>query len=95
MYAFKATYTSLAAMQAATHQESHGVQADPGFVSAAGWNLRLRAGSAAIDRGDSGVSGAQPTDFLGSSRYDDPATANTFAEGPRRYDDLGGYEFHP
>jgi parallel beta-helix repeat protein len=95
MYAFTSTYTSLSAMQAATHQESHGVQADPGFVSAAGWNLRLHAGSAAIDRGDSGVSGAQATDILGSSRYDDPATANTFAEGPRRYDDLGAYEFRP
>jgi len=95
MYAFKSAYTSLAAMQAATHQESHGVQADPGFVSPAGWNLRLRAGSAAIDRGDSGVSGAQATDVAGTSRYDDPATANTFAEGPRRYDDVGAYEFHP
>jgi parallel beta-helix repeat protein len=94
MYAFKSTYTSLAAMQAATHQESHGIQADPGFVSAAGWNLKLRAGSAAIDRGHSGVSGAQATDLLGGSRYDDPATPNTFAEGPRRYDDLGAYEFH-
>jgi parallel beta-helix repeat protein len=95
MYAFTSTYTSLAAMQAATHQESHGIQADPLFVSAAGWDLRLRAGSAAIDRGDSGVSGAQATDLLGGSRYDDPATANTFAEGPRRYDDLGAYEFRP
>ncbi|GAA3585106.1 right-handed parallel beta-helix repeat-containing protein [Kribbella ginsengisoli] len=95
MYAFKSTYTSLAAMQAATQQESHGIQADPGFVSPGGWDLRLQAGSAAIDRGDSGVSGAQSTDLLGAGRYDDPATANTFAEGPRRYDDLGAYEFRP
>jgi parallel beta-helix repeat protein len=95
MYAFKSTYTSLAAMQTATHQESNGVQADPRFVSPGGRDLRLRAGSAAIDRGDSGVSGAQSSDLEGSSRYDDPATANTFAEGPRRYDDLGAYEFRP
>ncbi|MEU4396527.1 right-handed parallel beta-helix repeat-containing protein [Kribbella sp. NPDC023855] len=95
MYAFGSTYTSLAAMQAATQQESHGIQADPGFVSTGDWDLRLLAGSAAIDRGDSGVSGAQSTDITGASRYDDPATANTFAEGPRDYDDLGAYEFGP
>ncbi|WP_328993377.1 right-handed parallel beta-helix repeat-containing protein [Kribbella sp. NBC_01245] len=95
MYVFKSSYYSLAAMQAATHQESHGVQADPRFVGAGWWNLRLLAGSAAIDRGHSGVSGAQATDLEGRARYDDPATANTFAEGPRRYDDLGAYEFRP
>ncbi|MDX6241923.1 MAG: hypothetical protein QOG10_6750, partial [Kribbellaceae bacterium] len=95
MYAFGTTYTSLAAMQAATHQEVHGVQADPRFVSAAGWNLRLLAGSAAIDRGHSGVSGAQSTDIAGSPRVDDPAASNAQAEGPRRYDDLGAYERQP
>ncbi|HEY3557746.1 MAG TPA: right-handed parallel beta-helix repeat-containing protein [Kribbella sp.] len=95
MYAFGTTYTSLAAMQAATHQEAHGVQADPLFVSASTWNLRLRSGSAAIDRGHSGVSGAQSTDIEGQARVDDPATGNAFAEGPRRYDDLGAYEHQP
>jgi parallel beta-helix repeat protein len=95
MYVFGSSYNSLAAMQAATHQEAHGVQADPRFVSAAGWNLRLLAGSAAIDRGDSGVSGAQSTDIAGSPRVDDPAASNAFAEGPRRYDDLGAYERQP
>jgi parallel beta-helix repeat protein len=95
MYAFGTTYTSLAAMQAATHQEAHGVQADPGFASAATWDLRLTAGSAAIDRGHSGVSGAQSTDIDGNPRVDDPNASNAFAEGPRRYDDLGAYEFQP
>jgi parallel beta-helix repeat protein len=95
MYAFGTTYTSLAAMQAATHQEAHGVQADPRFVAAASWNLRLAAGSAAIDRADSGTSGAQSTDIDENPRVDDPAIANTFAEGPRRYDDLGAYEYQP
>jgi len=95
MYAFGTTYTSLAAMQAATHQESHGVQSDPRFVSAGSWNLHIGAGSAAIDRGDSGASGAQSTDVEGLPRVDDPATANPFAEGPRRYDDLGAYEYQP
>ncbi|HET6739950.1 MAG TPA: right-handed parallel beta-helix repeat-containing protein [Kribbella sp.] len=95
MYAFGTTYTSLAAMQAATHQEAHGVQADPRFVAAASWNLRLAAGSAAIDRGDSGASGEQSTDLDGNARVDDPAAADTFAEGPRRYDDLGAYEYQP
>ena len=95
MYAFGTTFTSLAAMQAATHQEAHGVQADPRFVSSASWNLRLQAGSAAIDRGDSGVSGAQSSDIEGLPRVDDPATSNAFAEGPRTYDDLGAYEYQP
>ncbi|TDW95452.1 parallel beta-helix repeat protein [Kribbella pratensis] len=95
MYAFGSTYTSLAAMQAATQQEAHGVQADPRFVAPASWDLRLLAGSAAIDRGDSGVSGAQTADFEGLPRADDPATSNAFAEGPRQYDDLGAYEYQP
>ncbi|HZX04999.1 right-handed parallel beta-helix repeat-containing protein, partial [Kribbella sp.] len=95
MYAFGKTYTTLAAMQAATHQEAHGVQADPLFVSPSTWDLRIGAGSAAIDRGDSGVSGAQSSDIEGLPRVDDPATPNTFAEGPRLYDDLGAYEYQP
>ncbi|HEY3003487.1 MAG TPA: right-handed parallel beta-helix repeat-containing protein [Kribbellaceae bacterium] len=96
MYAFGGTsYTSLAAMQAATGQEQHGIQADPRFADAAGWDLRILAGSGAIDRGHSGVSGAQSADILGNPRVDDPATDNSFAEGPRRYDDLGAYEYQP
>jgi hypothetical protein len=71
------------------------VQADPRFVSAADWNLRLLGGSAAIDRGNSGVSGAQSTDIVGAPRVDDPAADNSQAEGPRRYDDLGAYERQP
>jgi hypothetical protein len=82
-------------MQAATGQEANGVQADPRFAGAAGWNLRLLAGSPGIDRGDSGASGAQSSDVAGDPRVDDPATANTYAEGPRRYDDLGAYEYQP
>ena len=95
MYAFGTTYTSLAAMQAATQQESHGVQADPRFVAAGSWNLRPATGSPAIDRGNSGVSGEESADIEGQSRVDDPASSNSFAEGPRRYDDLGAYEYQP
>ena len=92
MYAFKSAYTSLAAMQTATGQEASGVQADPKFASVASGDFRLTAGSPAIDRGDSGVSGEQSQDLLGNPRVDDPATPNTFASGSRRYDDLGAYE---
>jgi parallel beta-helix repeat protein len=95
MYVFKNSYTSLAAMQAATGQEGGGVQADPKFVNRAAWDLRISGGSAAIDRGDSGASGAQDADILRNPRVDDPDTANTFAAGPRRYDDLGAHEFQP
>jgi hypothetical protein len=82
-------------MQAATQQESHGVQADPRFVAAGSWNLRPATGSPAIDRGNSGVSGEESADIEGQSRVDDPASSNSFAEGPRRYDDLGAYEYQP
>jgi PKD repeat protein len=95
MYTFGSGYSSLAAMQAATGQEDHGVQADPRFASASAADLRLSAGSPAIDRGDSGVSGEQSSDLLGNPRVDDPTIANTQAEGPRLYDDLGAYEFQP
>ena len=93
MYVFGSSYTSLSAMQAATHQEQHGVQGDPRFADAPGGNLSVTAGSPAIDRADSGAPGATGTDILNHSRVDDPGTPNTFAEGPRRYDDLGAYEF--
>ena len=92
MYAFGSAFTTLAAMQAATGQEASGVQGDPRFADGAGWNLRLTAGSPAVDRGDSGVAGEQAKDLVGNPRVDDPATPNTFASGSRRYDDLGAYE---
>ena len=95
MYVFKSSYPSLAAMQAATGQEQAGVQADPGFVSTSGADLQLTEGSPAIDRGDSGLSGEQPADILGNPRVRDPNVTNTFAAGPRLYDDLGAYEFQP
>jgi hypothetical protein len=94
MYAFRTAYGSLAAMKAATRQETHGVQATPRFVRPAAWNLQLLQYSAAIDRGHSGVSGAQPRDMLGRARVRDTAVSNRYAEGPRRYDDLGAYEWH-
>ncbi|MEP7018176.1 MAG: right-handed parallel beta-helix repeat-containing protein, partial [Actinomycetota bacterium] len=95
MYVFGSSYTSLSAMQAATGQEKAGVQADPKFVSTVGNNLQLTEGSAAIDRADSGLTGEQPADILGNPRVRDPNVSNTFAAGPRRYDDLGAYEFQP
>jgi PKD repeat protein len=95
MYAFKSTYSSLAAMQAATHQESHGVQADPLFAGASSGDLTIGAGSPAIDRADSGAPDEQSVDVLGDPRVEDPATSDTHAEGPRLFDDLGAYEFQP
>jgi parallel beta-helix repeat protein len=95
MYVFKNAYTTLAAMQAATGQEASGIEAPPRFADPGAWNLRITSGSAAIDRADSGASGAQAADIIGNPRADDPATPNTFASGPRAYDDLGAYEFQP
>lgn len=96
MYSFDGvSYSSLQAFQAATGQEAHGVEADPRFLDPAVWDLRIGAGSAAIDRADSGVNGEQAVDVLGAPRVDDPSTPNTWAAGPRPYDDLGAYEFQP
>jgi hypothetical protein len=53
MYVFKTSYTSLAAMSAATGQEKHGVQGDPRFANAAAANFTPLAGSPAIDRNSS------------------------------------------
>jgi parallel beta-helix repeat protein len=95
LYVFKSAYTTIAAMQVATGQEVNGVQADPKFFDKANWNLQLTTGSAAIDRGDSAVAGAQEADILGNPRVRDPSADNSHAEGPRLYDDLGAYEFQP
>jgi parallel beta-helix repeat protein len=95
MYTFGSGYKTLAAMQTATGQEAHGVQGDPMFAAAAAGNLQLLAGSPAIDRGDSGVSGAQDHDILGNARVRDAAADNSYATGPRLFDDLGAYEFQP
>ncbi len=95
MYVFGSSFSSLAAMQAATGQEKHGFQGDPRFVAAATANFALLAGSPAVDRGNSGVSGEPLLDAAGQPRVDDPATPDTQAEGPRLYDDLGAYEFQP
>ena len=95
MYVFKSSYTSLSSMQAATGQERAGVQADPNFMSTSTGDFRLNEGSPAIDRADSGVPGEQSADILGNPRVRDLNVTNTFAAGPRLYDDLGAYEFQP
>lgn len=95
MYAWGTTFTSLAAMRTASGQEAAGVQADARFTDPGSWDLTLREGSPAIDRGDSGVPGEQAADIVGAPRVRDPNVANTFAAGPRLNDDLGAYEFQP
>ena len=57
MYVFGSSFSSLAAMQAATGQERHGVQADPRFTNPAGGTFTLQAGSPAIDRANSTAAG--------------------------------------
>lgn len=86
------SYKSLAAFQAASGQEPHGIEADPRWADRAGGNFRLTPGSPAIDSGNSGVSGQPSTDADGNGRVDDPDTPNTGA-GARDYDDRGAYEF--
>ncbi|MDQ1738004.1 MAG: hypothetical protein QOH56_4255 [Pseudonocardiales bacterium] len=89
------SYSSISALHAATGQESHGLQANPKFTDAAGWNLALAAGSPAIDSADSAASGQPGSDVLGHTRIDDPATDPNSGSGPRSFDDRGAYEFSP
>ena len=88
------SYRSLAAFQAATGQERHGIEADPKWSNKAAGNFRLSARSPAIDSADSSVRSQPRADIHGTRRTDDPATPNT-GVGPRRYDDRGAFEFHP
>ncbi len=87
------SYTSLAAFQSATGQESNGLQANPQWVSY-GSNFHLTSSSPAIDSADSGVSGETSTDLEGNGRVDVSGVTNT-GTGPRDYDDRGAYEYQP
>ena len=104
-------YTSLAAFQAAVPgQETHGLQANPLFVSPAPIAQRpyqapynvainvgdyhLTAGSPAIDSANSNAPNEPDLDIEGNARFDDPAIANTGA-GTRTYDDRGAMNFDP
>jgi parallel beta-helix repeat protein len=86
------SYSTLAAFQQASGQETHGVVADPQWRSPGGGDFHLTAGSSAIDSANSGASGAPSVDVEGNGRRDDPGTPDTGA-GPRSYDDRGAYEF--
>ncbi|MGO4600492.1 right-handed parallel beta-helix repeat-containing protein [Terrabacter sp. 2YAF2] len=88
------SYTSLAAFQAASGQESHALQVDPRWTSPSQGDFTLRAGSPAIDSADSGAPGQPGLDAAGQARVDDPATVDT-GVGGRTYDDRGAYEYQP
>jgi len=88
------SYTSLAAFQAASGQESHGRQADPRWNGPAQADFSLRAGSPAIDSADSGAPGQPALDAAGRPRVDDPSTPNS-GVGVRSYDDRGAFEYQP
>jgi len=92
MYVFGSSYTTLAAMKAATGQEANGTQANPMFADAGTGNLRVTEGSPAIDSADANASGEQSSDITGTARTDDANVANT-GIGARGYDDRGAYEF--
>jgi len=88
------SYTSLAAFQKASGQETHAINADPKWRAAAQGDFHLMAGSPAIDSADSGAKNQPPVDIDGRARVDDPATPDT-GVGTRPYDDRGAYEFAP
>ena len=85
-------YSTIPALNAATGQEAHGIDADAMWTNQASGNFHLRPGSPAIDSADSAAPSEPATDIEGNPRVDDPATTNT-GGGPRSYDDRGAYEF--
>lgn len=92
------SYYSIAALNLATGQETHGVQADPGFAAPAEGNFSLTPGSPAVDSGlstslsDPSSPFALPaTDAFGGARVDDLETPNT-GGGAGPYGDRGAYE---
>ena len=85
-------YMSLADFVAATGMETHGIEADPNWVSPGTGDFHLMAGSPAIDSANSAVNGAEASDIELNPRLDDPSTPDTGA-GPRTYDDRGAYEY--
>ncbi|TML89627.1 MAG: hypothetical protein E6G06_14165, partial [Actinobacteria bacterium] len=87
------SYTSLAAFQAATGQEAHGIAAAPRWNNPAANDFHLTAGSPAIDSANAAAPAQTAVDMEGYARVDDPVTVNTGA-GVRTYDDRGALEYH-
>jgi parallel beta-helix repeat protein len=87
-------YETLAAFQAASGQEAHGLEADPRWVDPTSGDFRLLGGSPAIDSANSAAPGQPVTDVYGDPRVDDPATPNTGA-GPIAFADRGAFEYRP
>jgi hypothetical protein len=74
-------YGSLAAYRAGSLQDAHSPFADPQFLDLAAPDLRVAAGSAAIDAGSEPANGlAGAVDFAGNPRVDGAAI------------DIGAYE---
>lgn len=87
-----ANYTDLAAFQAATGQERHGIEADPRFVRPSDRDLRLTSRSPAIDMADAATPGWIATDQAGHAPVDQPAVADT-GTGQPTFADLGALEY--
>lgn len=92
------SFTTIEEFREATPNEQQGLGADPDFVNASPesrvLNLRLNAGSWAIDSANSGASGFVSADCNGFSPTDDPETSNIGA-GRIAFADRGAFEFDP
>jgi len=87
-------YRSLSEFTAATGQEQHGIEADPGWTSPDNGDFHLTPQSPAVDAAKSSAIGQRDTDADGNARIDDPAKPNS-GVGPRGYDDRGAFEYQP
>ena len=97
MYAWGTTYTTPRRDAARPPgRRPRGVQADPKFSDAGTWDLSLTRGLPGHrPRRQRRCPARRPPTSSGYPRVRDPNVANTFAAGPRLYDDLGAYEFQP
>lgn len=85
-------YSSQAAFRNATGQEAAGLEADPGWIDPGARNLRLGAGSPAIDTADATANGWAAADHDGALPVDEPNVPNTGTGSPP-YADLGAFEY--
>ena len=85
-------YSTVAAFQTVSGQESNGLAGSPGFVDLAGRDLHLTSASPAIDAAFTGLAAWKSRDHDQNQPIDDPSRTDT-GSGPDSFADLGAFEY--